>query len=137
MECLHQLLKVYVISELQYTYDALRASSPLKKTFMEQRAIERSDFVLDIYRTVTRNNGKGTLTDLYNLHKQLYGEDYLHTHSPLPINMSILDRKALEICNCMLLLDIPDALRFLLTEQVRQIESSLLGLVYIQSLTEN
>ncbi|MGS0527353.1 hypothetical protein ACU8V7_21450 [Zobellia nedashkovskayae] len=137
MECLEQLLKVIVISELCYVEGAINKKAPLMRIFMEQCAIERSNFILNVWHVALKQNQKTTLSDLYNWHNQLYGKDYLHMQIGLNLNIDVLDRKALEICRFMLQMNLPDELTAILTEQSIKIETSLLALVQIRSLSEN
>ncbi|MUH37119.1 hypothetical protein D9O36_14800 [Zobellia amurskyensis] len=137
MECLEQLLKVYVISEIRCIEGAANAKNPLMRMFMEQCAIERSDFILELWHTAIRPEENVGLSDFYAWHNQLYGKNYLEMTTGSNLNIALLDRKALEICECMIDMNLPNPLACLLLEQSTKIKADLLALVHIRALTEN
>ncbi|MBT9188824.1 hypothetical protein [Zobellia russellii] len=137
MECLEQLLKVYVISELRCIEGAVKSKTPLMRMFMEQCAIERSNFILDIWHTAIRQEQNVELSELYAWHNQLYGKNYLAVTTGSNVNIDLLHRKALEICECMIDMALPDKLTILLVEHYTKIQGDLLALAHIRALTEN
>ncbi|CAM3331528.1 hypothetical protein ZORO111903_07675 [Zobellia roscoffensis] len=134
MECLEQLLKVYVISEIRYVESALKEKNPMMRMLMEQCAIERSNFLLDIWHVAIKESDEIEFSELYAWHNQLYGRNYLNMMVGTSLNIDLLDRKALEICHVMIQLDLHQKLNCLLIEQATKIEASILAKAHFRTM---
>ncbi|SIS48574.1 hypothetical protein SAMN05421766_102282 [Zobellia uliginosa] len=128
MEGLECLLQVYAIGEIRYTDRALGSKNPLIRTFMEQCALDRSDFIMDIWQMVIRKKQPIDIGGLLAWHKNLYGTDYLNTRPFYHLNIAQLDQTAFEICQYMMHSNLSEELIALFIEQAVKLEANLFTL---------
>ncbi len=138
-ECLSQLSKVYVYSEQQYLQASVSANSAVMKLFFEERALERDQFIEEIETVlapVAEGNSGKTPAQLYEWHTHLYGQASLN-NMIADMDILLIDEKALEICHCLLAVELPESLRGVLRTHLTKIEADLLSMVYLKSLFNN
>ena len=137
-ECLRQLVKVYIYAEEQYVTAASESTEPILRKFFEQRALERMDFVEEIYAIINTKrhptNSRKTVDELYRWHRQLYGNNVLNRLAVTDIESLIIDEKAEEICKCLLKEKLPQKLEELLCKQFIRLEASILSMLYLKAL---
>ncbi|NNE78135.1 MAG: hypothetical protein HKN31_13815 [Pricia sp.] len=140
LNCLHQLIKVYAYAEQQYMHAAVFSTSPVLRSFAETKALERMDFIEEIYASI-HNKSIEHYPKSYNELKQwqleLYGHRELNTWITSEGTSISADAKALEICHCLLKCDLPSSLEDLLLEQAIQVETGLSSVVYLKALFED
>ncbi|MBU3024216.1 hypothetical protein [Zobellia galactanivorans] len=137
MEGLECLLQVYAIGEVRYTERAVSTKNPLIRTFMERCALERSDFIMDIWQMVIRKNQPTDVGGLLAWHKNLYGKDYLITKPLYHLNIASLDQTAFEICQYMMLSNLSEELIALFIEQAVKLEVNLFTLKHFKILSRD
>lgn len=137
-ERLHQLLKIYVYAEQQYLHTAINQTYPVLEIFYEQRAIERSDLMLQIQHEIdvldTICFTEITIDAFFMWHQYLYGGASLCNWPVTDIYVMNIDEKALEICTRLLYEGPPKRIYKLIEHHLLTIQSSLLSFAYLKAL---
>ncbi len=139
--CLHQLIKVYAFSVQRYICASVNFKAPILKVFSEQRALERMTFIDNLQTAIdsleNAHPKKKSLEELYREHTEIYGRNVLKITLITEIDCMVIDKKALEICDCLLTDRLPENIISLLTFQATKIESGVLSMMYLKKLYDS
>ncbi|MDX1364299.1 hypothetical protein [Arenibacter latericius] len=135
---LQQLNKLYAYSQLQYINAALEAKSPMLKKFLEERAFERLDFIMEIESTIKISengcqNGQA-LEEVYQQHVNLYGQNILNRTICRTKDFLDTDFKIVELCNLLLSNELLPKIRLILRKHLLKVESARLSIYYLRTL---
>jgi hypothetical protein len=134
-EGIRQLIKIYACTESQFCYASLLERSPVIREFLEFRAYERMYFIEELEYSINLDSSK-TYEGLCDWYVQVYGHSPLNGPVVLPFEISNMEINALELCEKLLKLDLPESLDILLWKHLCKIEACLLSMAYLSALFE-